>query len=63
MRFAFEAAAPLVECEEKIVMSIPAVSITFFSQWPIVAAVIGLCGFRTEINNEFVFLRVFVLSS
>ena len=31
MRLAFKVAAPLVECEEKIAMSIPAAPITFLA--------------------------------
>ena len=53
IRLAFEVAVPLVECAVKVLVSIPADFMMFFSQWPIVAGVTGLCGFRTEMNNVF----------
>lgn len=52
---ALEVAAPRVECAEKMLVSMPAECITLFSQWPIVAALTGLWGLRTEINSWFLF--------
>lgn len=63
--FAFEVAAPRVEWAEKIWVSIPAAFMTLLIQWPIVAGLTGLCGFRTEMNSglldEVGFLKSFDL--
>ena len=48
---ALEVAAPRVECSENMLVSMPAEYITFFSQWPIVAALTDLWGLRTEMGG------------